>query len=198
MANEIAEAISDQIVLTADMDVLDFGCGTGLVSLQLRPFVRSITGVDNSRGMLDVFGKKIAELKLDRVRAVYADIDKGDTLSGHYDIVLCNMTLHHIEDIRRLIELFYGIVAPGGHLCIADLDLDGGKFHRDGTGVFHGGFDRSALCEVVTEAGFDNVRALDAAEVVKPDTHGVMNRFSVFLLIGTKRIIRTEGTSSRD
>ena len=34
------------------MDALDFGCGTGLVTLKLQPFIHSITGVDGSQGMI--------------------------------------------------------------------------------------------------------------------------------------------------
>jgi len=34
------------------MDVLDFGCGTGIVTLRLQPYVRCIAGGDSSKGIL--------------------------------------------------------------------------------------------------------------------------------------------------
>ena len=97
------------------------------------------------------------------------------------------MTLHHIKAIQPLLAQLYKVIAPGGHLCISDLDLDGGQFHEDSTGVFHFGFDRSALQEDLAEAGFDDVHSINAAEMVKPGTNGEMRRFSVFLMIGRKR-----------
>lgn len=170
------------------MDIMDFGCGTGLLTIQLQPLVRSITGVDSSQGMLDIFNMKIAKLKLNKVNTVFVDLDKGDTLSGHYDLVLSNMTLHHIKEIEPLFAQFYKITTPDGYLCIADLDLDDGQFHDDNTGVFHFGFDRATLRKFFTEAGFGNVQDMGAAEVVKPSITGEMRQFPVFLMTGQKRV----------
>ncbi len=33
LANDITHAISEQIVLMPEMDIMDFGCGTGLLAL---------------------------------------------------------------------------------------------------------------------------------------------------------------------
>ncbi len=179
LAKDVAYAISKQIVLTPKMDVMDFGCGTGLLTIQLQPLVHSITGVDSSNGMLDIFKTKIASLKLNNVSAVFIDSGGNDTLAGHYDLVVSNMTLHHIKEIEPLFEQFHGITSPAGHLCIADLDLDDGQFHGDNTGVFHFGFARTTLRKIFTETGFDNVQDMTAAEVVKPANNGEMRRFTV-------------------
>jgi predicted TPR repeat methyltransferase len=187
LAKDIATAISKQITLTVDMDVLDFGCGTGLLTIQLEPFVRSITGVDSSQGMLDIFKMKIAKLKLNNADAVLVDLEKGETLSGHYELVVSSMTLHHIRKTEHLLAQFYNILAPSGHLGIADLDLDDGEFHDDNTGVFHFGFDRAALRNIFTKAGFDNVQDITAAEVVKPTINGEMRKFTIFLMTGRKK-----------
>jgi 2-polyprenyl-3-methyl-5-hydroxy-6-metoxy-1,4-benzoquinol methylase len=186
LADDIAHAISGQIVLTPEMDIMDFGCGTGLLALRLQPLVRSVTGVDSSCGMLDIFDAKIAKMMLNNVKTVLVDLDKGDLLTGIYDLVLSNMTLHHIKDLKPLFAQFYKVIAPGGYLCISDLDLEGGQFHEDNTGVFHSGFDRVALQEVFVKAGFVDVRSINAAEMVKPSRTGEMRRFSIFLMIGRK------------
>jgi ubiquinone/menaquinone biosynthesis C-methylase UbiE len=186
LAKDIAHAISKQIILKPEMDIMDFGCGTGLLAIQLRPLVRSVTGFDSSQGMLDQFNMKIAELKLNKVNTAFIDLDKGDTLIGNYDLVLSSMTLHHIKEIELLFDQFYKVTVPAGYLCIADLDLDEGQFHDNNTGVSHFGFDRATLRKVFTEAGFDNVRDIDAAEVVKPTVNGDLRRFSVFLMTAQK------------
>lgn len=187
LAKDVAAAISKQISLTPDMDVMDFGCGTGLLTIELQPLVLSITGVDSSRGMLDILEMKIAKMKLNRISTVLVDLDHGDPLEGHYDLVVSNMTLHHIQEINSLFDRFYHITAPAGYLCIADLDLDDGRFHDNNTGVFHCGFDRTTLRKVFTEAGFENIQDTVAAEIVKPAGNGEMRRFTIFLMTGQKR-----------
>jgi ubiquinone/menaquinone biosynthesis C-methylase UbiE len=77
VAHDIAQSMIQEIILTPDMDVLDFGCGTGLLTFALQPFVRSITGVDSSQGMLNVFKTKIKEQNLSNVKADHLDLDKG-------------------------------------------------------------------------------------------------------------------------
>ena len=67
LANDVCTAISENTPLNTSMNALDFGCGTGLLTLRLAPLVRSITGMDSSRGMLDVLRAKIAKQNLANV-----------------------------------------------------------------------------------------------------------------------------------
>ena len=187
LANDIVAAISDEIVLTSNMDVLDFGCGTGLLTLRLQPVVRSITGVDSSEGMINVLKAKIVKQKLPNVKTQYIDNEEGDIPGGNYNLIVSGMTLHHVKEIRSLIDRFYGIIAPSGYLCIADLDLDGGKFHDNNDGIFHFGFDRTELRRYFMDAGFGDIRDRTAAEVMKPVSDGGVRPFTVFLMTGRKK-----------
>jgi len=186
LANDVSKSILREIVLTKDMDVLDFGCGTGLVSLQLQPLVRSVSGFDSSRGMLNVFKKKIAQQRISGVEVHHLDLDNGDCLDGQFHLAVSSMTLHHIKDIRPLIDQFYKVLLPSGYLCLADLDPDNGRFHDTDDGIIHYGFDREALRSVLKQAGFTYVRDVQAAEVFKTRADGVARKFSVFLMIGRK------------
>jgi ubiquinone/menaquinone biosynthesis C-methylase UbiE len=186
VASDIAHSMSRTLILRPDMDVLDFGCGTGLMSLALQPFVHSVTGVDSSQGMLDVFRRKISDNALQNVKALYLDLEKGDNLSGNYHLVVSSMTLHHIKEFRPLLRQFYHVLRPSGTLCIADLDLDDGQFHASNDGVFYFGFDREDLRLGFHEAGFGDIRAFDAARIEKP-VEGSNNRiFTIFLMTGCK------------
>ena len=187
LANDIARAISDQKILNSNMDVLEFGCGTGLLTLRLRPLVRSITGVDSSRGMLGVLKAKIENQNLTNISTQYLDPTKDDVLKGSYHLIVCSMTLHHVREPRPLIGQFYRITAPHGYLCIADLDPEGGEFHGDNDTVFHCGFDRVGLRRTMMEAGFDDIRDTTAANVMKPIADGGIRPFSVFLMTGWKK-----------
>jgi len=186
VAQDIAQCMIRELSPTPDMDVLDFGCGTGLLTLALQPFVRSITGVDSSSGMLDVFQTKIKEQQLSNVKANHVDLDKGDVLTGSYHLIVSSMTLHHVKNISPLLKQFYSILFPAGRLAIADLDLDDGKFHSNNDGVFHFGFDRAILRKAFTEAGFNNIQDVSAAEVEKESINKEIRKFTVFLMSGQK------------
>ncbi len=187
LAHDIAQAISEERILTPEMDVLEFGCGTGLLTVLLSPHVRSVTGVDSSQGMLDVLKGKMEGEGLTNIRAQYLDIEKGDSIEGAYDLVVCSMTLHHVKETKPLLELFHKITAPRGHICLADLDPDDGQFHGENDTVFHAGFDRASLREALQQVGFEDVRARTAAQVVKPIPDGGSRSFGIFLMIGRKR-----------
>jgi ubiquinone/menaquinone biosynthesis C-methylase UbiE len=186
LANDIAQAISDQKILMPDMDVLEFGCGTGLLTVQLSPLVRSVTGLDSSKGMLDVLKAKIKEHSLSNIAIKFLDPSKSELMGGPYHLVVCSMTLHHVKEIRPLINQFYEAAAPEGYVCIADLDPDGGEFHGDNDTVFHHGFDRATLRRILRDAGFDDIRETIAANVIKPISKGGVRSFSVFLMTGRK------------
>lgn len=186
LAQDIADAILRLIPAPASMDALDFGCGTGLLTLQLQPLVHSITGVDSSGGMLNMLDSKIANLKLANARTLQCNIEQGDDLPGKYDLIVSSMAFHHIQRIEPLLAQFFRVLAPGGRLCIADLDLEEGRFHADNTGVFHFGFDREWLQQVFHQAGFSQISARTAAQILKPDALHNPVSFSVFLLSGIK------------
>ncbi len=186
VARDIAQSMIRNLSPTPEMEVLDFGCGTGLLTLALQPFVRSITGVDSSSGMLDIFETKIKEQHLSNVKTNYLDLDKGKVLTGSYHLIVSSMTLHHVKNISPLLKQFYSILLPAGFLAIADLDLDDGEFHGNNEGVFHFGFDRAKLRKDFTEAGFDNVQDVSAAEVRKATLNKEKRSFDVFLMTGQK------------
>jgi len=82
LADDVAAAISRQVPVNTAMDALDFGCGTGLLTLRLASLVRSITGVDSSQGMLDVLAVKVARGNLTNVRTLRLDLDRGMPCPG--------------------------------------------------------------------------------------------------------------------
>ena len=186
LVQDVANTIKEQVELTNKMDVMDFGCGTGLLTLQIQPFVNSVTGIDNSEGMIKVLNSKITALELNNVKSLLVDLYKGDILAGNYDLIVSNMTLHHIKDIDSLLNQFYTILKPGGYICLCDLDSEEGKFHNDNTGVFHFGFSREELKNKYIKAGFKNVTETTAAEVTKPNIDGELQTFSIFLVTGQK------------
>jgi len=184
LAQDVFRALADSGLIRPGMDVLEIGCGTGLVTLLLQPCVHNITAADSSAGMLDVLNEKVRGKNCHNVKTQLVNPEGDGGIEGRYDLVVSSMTFHHIRDIPVLLGRIAAITKPGGILCIADLDRDGGKFHEDNTGVFHDGFDRAVLRKQFETAGFENVRNRTAAILRKPDSSGNLRCFTVFLMSG--------------
>lgn len=187
LAGNVAAAIIDTIHPDRTMDALDFGCGTGLVTLRLQPFVRGIVGVDSSPGMLTVLERKAQEQGLTTVRTLFCDVEKGERPPGRFHLVVSSMTLHHLPDTAHLFTLFHNLLLPGGILGIADLDAEDGSFHDDPTGVHHHGFDRAELLALLTAAGFVDCGARTADVIIKGEAP-TDREYSVFLITARKRL----------
>lgn len=188
MANDVAAAIIREVKPAKDMDVMDFGCGTGLVTLKLQPLVNSITGVDSSQGMLAALQKKIAQQALDNVFTRFVDFEHGKHAEGSYDLIVSSMTLHHVPDTLALFKDWSGLLRPGGRVSFADLDKEDGSFHSDKIGVFHFGFDRDDLRQKLHEADFGDFSAT-MATVIKKEVKGQgIQEYPVFLITATRRV----------
>ncbi|MEI6437184.1 MAG: class I SAM-dependent methyltransferase [Candidatus Omnitrophota bacterium] len=186
LAREVARAIVRYVALTPSMDMLDFGCGTGNLALALRPKVRSVTGADASKVMLDVFKEKIHREGVARVRTLFIDQDHAGPIPGKYHFIAVNMALHHVKDTGFLLKRLYDALHSGGILSVTDLDPEQGRFHDDHQGVHHHGFDRAALRAQFIEAGFADLRDHPAAEMSKPDADGKKRKFTIFIMTGLR------------
>ncbi len=186
LANDVADTIIRELKPTGDMEVLDFGCGTGLVTLRLQPFVKTVTGADSSKGMLDNLLGKVGASGLKNVKTQFVDRDKGGRIEGTFHAIVSSMTLHHVRDTADLFGQWYGLLMTGGMVCAADLDTEDGSFHNDNTGVVHFGFERSHLKNLLEQAGFREVRDVTAAVVEKEIEGKGKKTFSVFLMTAKK------------
>ncbi len=151
-AKIISDFISERAKLHSDMSVFEFGCGTGLISYNLYPLVKSIIGYDNSEKMLDVFNQKIKDLNLNTIKST----NNLMTYANQIDCVISSMVFHHILDIKtQLIELSK-IIKKDGQLFIVDLDQEDGSFHKDEIDfIGHNGFDRDEFSYVLKSINFE-------------------------------------------
>jgi SAM-dependent methyltransferase len=186
LASEVAECVKKEVAVTGEMTVLDYGCGTGLVTLCLQPLVRSITGADLSDGMLEILRGKIEARGLTNVKAVLLDPDREIFPAESFDLVVSSMTLHHVENVARLLADFHRVLRSGGVLAVADLDAEDGSFHGHGLAAAHSGFDRDRMRGMLEEAGFREIREVTAATIEKPDVRDTLRTYTVFLMTARK------------
>ncbi len=180
LSKTIGPAIIENIELRPDMEVMDFGAGTGLLTSHIAPLVKSVTAVDISAAMLDRLTAK-PELK-EKVTACCQDIlDKP--LDKQFDLIISAMAIHHVKETALLLESFARHLKPGAQVALADLDSEDGSFHPPQTqGVFHLGFDREAFSLLLKKSGFEDVQFLTAHIIEKDGTD-----YPVFLVLARKR-----------
>lgn len=184
-AAAVAAAIRATLPLKAGMTALEYGCGTGLLSFFLQPDFASITLADASQGMLDVLAEKIKAAGVDNMHPLRLDLASDPLPASRFDVTYSLMTLHHIPQIAPILRQFFALLAPGGWLCIADLDAEDGSFHTEGSTDVHKGFERASLQKQVEAAGFHEVFFTTAYKINK--LVGSEKRvFPVFLLTARK------------
>jgi ubiquinone/menaquinone biosynthesis C-methylase UbiE len=181
IAQDVGDAILRTVELTPQMDVLDYGCGTGLIAMRLQPQARSVCGADSSPAMIAVLQDKIATLKPGNVSTQRVDFEHGAHASGEYDLIVSSMVTHHIPDTAALLREWKRLLRPRGQIAFADLDTEDGAFHGDNTGVFHLGFDRAALRQLLLAEGYTDVRDTTAT-VVRKEVDGKTREFPIFLI----------------
>jgi 2-polyprenyl-3-methyl-5-hydroxy-6-metoxy-1,4-benzoquinol methylase len=187
LASDIAAAIIRDFKLSKNMVTMDFGCGTGLLTLKIQPFVKIITGIDNSHGMLGVLQKKIDGLALANVYTQLVDFERGEHVNGLYDLIISSMVLHHISDTAALFKNWLNLLRPKGQICFADLDTEDGAFHGDNTGVHHLGFDRDKLKKLLVESGYCDVRDSTATIVIREIEGKPSREFPIFLITANRK-----------
>lgn len=185
MAQKAAAAIAEAIPLTPEMTALEVGCGTGMVASLLAGQVAAITAVDTSEGMLNVLREKIARGQIANIAPVFADLSREKAVTGPFDLIYSIMTFHHIKDIPPLLAYFHDLLNPGGRILIVDLDAEDGSFHGPETHIEHTGFDRRALKDMLTAAGFIDAAGRTALTIPR-ETETGPREFPVFLMTAKK------------
>ncbi len=186
LASAVADAIIANLSLNKNMVAIDYGAGTGLVTLKLVPCVKRITAADSSKGMLEVLEDKLKNSNIDNVDILYWDIEKDDLPALKFDLIVSSMTLHHLKDTKKVIRRFFNALKNGGQIGIADLDKEEGDFHSDNADVEHFGFDREELKKIFAEAEFSSVNVTTAYTRKKRIKSGEEKNFPVFLMTGKK------------
>ena len=108
-----------------DMDLLEFGCGTGSTAIIHAPHVRSIRAIDFSARMIDIARTKAEAAGVTNVSFEQGDITSMDLPTNHFDMVLGLSILHLLKDTSSVLARVHNLVKPGGFFvssttCIGD------------------------------------------------------------------------------
>ena len=149
LANLVCQAVEKQIALLSDKEILDFGGGTGLLTLPLAKQAKSVTLVDISEKMLEQARLKAERQEINNIQFLEQDLLEK-TLEKEFDLIVVCRVLHHMPDLDVALSLFHQHLKEDGQLLIADFTKAEANHH---------GFELTELEKQLIEHGFSSVHS---------------------------------------
>ncbi|CAH0537007.1 class I SAM-dependent DNA methyltransferase [Vibrio marisflavi] len=148
-ADHAFKALSEVVELT-DLEVLDFGCGTGLLSQRLSPLVKNIVALDSSEAMIEQLDKKM----LMNVEPVVDMLTRGlvaqhPAFRKQFDLVVASSVCGFLKSFSEVADIIYAILDEGSTFVHFDWLLEDGE-----QGV---GMTQAKTEQVLTSVGFESV-----------------------------------------
>lgn len=152
LAKVIIKEVRQELRNSNSKSLIDYGSGTGLVSLELSDLVDSILLVDSSEQMLEVAKTKISKKGLPNADILYSDFTQ-ETPKLKSDIIIMSLVLLHIPDTKKILQELFNIINEGGRLLIIDFD----KNEKINHPKVHNGFSHVELKQILCDVGFSSV-----------------------------------------
>jgi ubiquinone/menaquinone biosynthesis C-methylase UbiE len=123
-ASEVA--LLQEMGLTPESLVVEFGAGTGQFSVQVAPACARVIAVDVSALMLDQLQAKATTLGLTNIEVVRAGFLTYEHRGGPADFIYSRYALHHLPDFWKALALdrLRRMLRPGGVLRLWDVVYD--------------------------------------------------------------------------
>lgn len=167
------------------LEVMEFGCKMGLISLNLKNKISEGLLVDSSAENIKELEQKLRDRHLSHLQTYTGDILESD-IDRQFDVIYSSMVMHHIKDFKAVIKKLVSYLKNNGKLIIVDLLPDSGEFHRhhlefDG----HHGFTINEMVAALKEAGLKEVTGRKFYSSYKP-IENKNHPYSLFSVIGMK------------
>ena len=183
-----AQAVSIEIesyIGHGPLEVMEFGCGTGLISLNLKNKISEGLLVDSSSEKIKELEQKLNNRHISHLQTYTGDILESD-IDRQFDVIYSSMVMHHIKDFKSVIKKLVSYLKTNGKLIIVDLLPDNGDFHRDHSEFDgHHGFSINEIVEALEEAGLKEVNGRKFYSSYKP-IENKKHPYSLFSVMGIK------------
>jgi putative AdoMet-dependent methyltransferase len=118
-----AADIADKLEISEEDVVLDFGCGTGAIALNLASYCKKVICVDLSSEMLDILKAKAEKQNIKNIETHCAGFLTYAHEGEVVDKIVSKFALHHLPDFWKSIALLKmaDILKTGGKLYYSDV-----------------------------------------------------------------------------
>jgi ubiquinone/menaquinone biosynthesis C-methylase UbiE len=156
-AKVIASAIRAELTDTLEKSAMDYGCGTGLIGLELIDLFKSMLFVDASAQMIEQVKQKIEKPHSGTAHTLCSDFctESSQRVDLQVDYILMVQTLLHVGDYPLLLNRLYDVLNKGGCLFIVDFDRN----ERVESDMVHCGFVQAELVRELKQIGFASASA---------------------------------------
>ncbi len=97
-----------------DLEVLEFGCGTGATAITHAPYVKHIRAIDISSKMIEIAQGKAEAKNIKNVTFEQLTIEQLTVSDETLDVVLGLSILHLLENKEEVIAKVHKMLKPGG------------------------------------------------------------------------------------
>ena len=97
-----------------DMEVLEFGCGTGSTAITHAPYVKHIQAIDISTKMIEIAQRKADAENIQNITFKQSTIEEFSGPDQTFDVVLGLSILHLLENKEKAIAKVHQMLKPGG------------------------------------------------------------------------------------
>ncbi|CZT25010.1 related to phosphoethanolamine N-methyltransferase [Ramularia collo-cygni] len=170
----ILAKLEDMPIASDGLQVLEIGCGTGILSFLLATDSRisRIVAVDAAEGMIDVLKEKLQKSGAPRNIVPLALLleDPNDSAlpagpdgaTQRFDLITSHLVLHHIPELRPVLRTMLGCLKPGGRVMLTDFEDLGAetkRFHPISKldGVARHGINAVEMKRLMEDVGFAEV-----------------------------------------
>ena len=162
--------------LLPKLTVADFGCGTGVLTVEIARWAKKVVAIDTSADVLEKARERVTREGLRNVELVREDLHRLTLKDNRVDVVVMSQSLHHVDEPQRVLEEAHRILVPGGRALVLELMPHDERWVLERLGHRHLGFDPESIRAQLTGAGFK----------VTTQARGGGSPFRVFLVAGEK------------
>ena len=151
-------------LISAEDEVLECACGTGMLTVHVAPKCKSIVATDFSRKMLERAAQKCSQYG--NTRFEFADIMHLDYADGQFDKVIAANVIHLLDEPHIALAELDRVCKPGGQIIIPtyiNREKNKGKTSWIATVIGKAGadfkrqFTFDSYRQFFAEAGYENV-----------------------------------------
>ena len=117
-----------QHVSLSGANVVDIGCGGGILAESMAAAKATVTGIDMAEGALAVARLHLHESKAEVAYRQATAEELAAEEAGSFDVVTCLEMLEHVPDPTQVIQSCAELVKPGGHVFFSTINRNPKSF----------------------------------------------------------------------